>query len=307
MSMAVIAVVGIGATAASAGMQAYSANKAGKDAKSAAGQAAQQFQETGKQGSALLKNYQRLLQDPNRVLALTTNSNNANWQDARDFSTRLNNYNTTQLHEQINRSLPNYQGLINRSLKNTRSWLRGQLPSDVAAAIEDRAAERATNFGLPAGSANQRALTSRDLGLTSLNLMSQGENSLQRWISTARSFLTPSLSSPMDFLMTPTQYTNTALAGANIAGQRAGILTGQGNMATNAYLQGEQAGIAADQAQAQAISQGIESLGGMGMAYANQGSGNGSTNALLGMLGTNTGTQGWRHNASGGQQRYLNT
>lgn len=312
--MAVIAVVGVGTAAASAGLQAYSANKAGKDAKSAAGQAASQFKETGQKGSALLKSYQRLLQDPNRVLALTTNANNQNWQDARDFSTRLNNYNTTQLHGQINRSLPGYQNLINKSLANTRSWLRGQLPSDVAAAIEDRAAERATNFGLPAGSVNQRALTSRDLGLTSLNLMTQGENSLQRWISTARSFLTPQLSSPMDFLFTPTQYTNTVLAGANIAGQRAGILTGQGNMATNAYLQGEQAGIAADQAQAQAIAQGIESLGGMGMAYAGGGTGGmaggmggaGGTDAMLGMLGAQPSPNNWQYNASGGQQRYLN-
>lgn len=310
MSMAVVAVVGGVAALGSAGMQAYSANKAGKDAKSAAGQASKQFQETGQKGSALLKDYQRLLKDPERVLALTTNANNNQWQDARDFSTRLNNYNTAQLHGQINKSLPGYQNLINRSLRNTRSWLRGQLPSDVAAAIEDRAAERATNFGLPAGSANQRALTSRDLGLTSLNLMSQGENSLQRWISTARSFLTPQLSSPMDFLFTPTQYVNTALAGANIAGQRAGILTGQGNMATNAYLQGEQAGIAADQAQAQAIAQGIESLGGMGMAYAGGGMGGagnaGGTNAFLGMMGGQSGPNNWQYNASGGQQRYLN-
>lgn len=308
MSMAVVAVVGVTA-AASAGIQAYSANKAGKDAKSAANQASQQFQETGKKADSLLKKYERLLADPNRVLALTTNANNQNWADARDFSTRLNNYNTTQLHGQINRSLPGYQNLINKSLRNTRSWLQGQIPSDVAAAIEDRAAERATNFGLPAGSVNQRALTSRDLGLTSLNLMTQGENSLQRWISTARSFLTPSLASPMDFLFTPTQYTNTVLAGANIAGQRAGILTGQGNAATNAYLQGEQAGIAADQAQAQAIAQGIESLGGAGMAYAGGGAGAaggaGGTDALLGMLGGNTGGN-WRYNASGGQQRYLN-
>lgn len=314
MSMAVVAVVaGVGAVA-SAGVQAYSANKAGKDAKSAANQASQQFQATGKKADSLLKKYERLLADPNRVLALTTNANNQNWQDARDFSTRLNNYNTTQLHGQINRSLPGYQNLINKSLANTRSWLRGQLPSDVAAAIEDRAAERATNFGLPAGSVNQRALTSRDLGLTSLNLMTQGENSLQRWISTARSFLTPQLSSPMDFLFTPTQYVNTALAGANIAGQRAGILTGQGNMATNAYLQGEQAGIAADQAQAQAIAQGIESLGGMGMAYAGGGAGGmaggmggaGGTDAMLGMLGAQPSPNNWKYNASGGQQRYLN-
>jgi hypothetical protein len=297
--MAVIAVVGIGATVASAGVSAYSSNKAGKDAQSAAGAAADRFADTGKRGSDMLKRYQSLLSDPNRVLAMTTNANNNNWADAKSFSQRLNNENISQLHGAINKSLPGYQQLINKSLANTRTWLRGQLPSDVAAAIEDRAAERATNFGLPADSVNRRALTARDLGRTSLDLMSQGENSLQRWISTARSFLTPNMSSPMDFLFTPTQYQNSVLAGANIAGQRAGILTGQQNMATNAYLQGDQAAIAADQAQAQAISQGIESLGGIGMGYANAGAGGG------GMMGGFSGGQNtsmpWWQNASNGR------
>lgn len=286
MSMATIAIVGGVTALASAGAQAYGANQAGKAAKSAAGTAASQFQKTGKSADSLLAKYERLLSDPSRVLALTMNANNANFGEASAQSTRINNFNQGELSRMLDKSIPGYQGLISRALKNTRSWIRGEVPNAVASFVEDRAAERATRFGLPAGRGAASAMTARDLGKTSLDLMSQGENSLQRWISTARSFLTPSLSSPMDFLFTPSQFTNTALAGANIAGQRAGILTGQGNMATNAYLQGEQAGIAADQAQMQALAQGLEAIGGMGMAYAGRNAGGGAP--------------GWKANASGG-------
>lgn len=268
MSLAVAAVVGIGTAAVSAGVQYYGAQKAGKQAKSAAANAQQQFKTTGAKADSLLAKYERLLSDPSRVLAMTMNANNLNWADARDQATRLNNYNTVELHRQINRSLPGYQGLIGTALRNTRSWLRGQIPADVSAAVQDRAAERAMRFGLPPGSGAAEALTARDLGLTSLDLMGKGENSLQRWVSTARSFLTPSLASPQEFLFNPTQYTNTVLAGANVAGQRAGIITGQGNQATQAYLAGEEAGIKADQAATKAIAQGLESIGGIGMAYA---------------------------------------
>lgn len=288
-TMATIAIVGTVATVASAGASMYASNKAGKDAKSAANTASKQFQATGRKGDSLLAKYERLLSDPSRVLALTQNANNANFEGARDQSTRINNFQQGELSRMLDRSIPGYQGLIGRALKNTRSWIRGEVPNDVASFVEDRAAERATKFGLPAGRGGARALTARDLGKTSLDLMSQGENSLQRWISTAKNFLTPSLSSPMDFLFTPTQYVNTALAGANIAQQRAGILTGAGNAATNSYLQGEQAGIAADQAQMQALSQGLESLGGIGMAYAGRGAGAGAKGPA------------WQANASGGR------
>jgi hypothetical protein len=283
MSMAVVAVVGGVAAVGAAGIGAYSSNKAGKDAKSAAATAAGQYTATGKKADSMLKKYQRLLSDPSRVLALTNNVNNENRPEAEAQARRINNFNTVELHKQINRSLPGYQGMIGLAMRNTRSWLRGQLPSDVAAAVEDRAAEKASRFGLPADSVNRKALTARDLGRTSLDLMEKGENSLQRWISTARSFLTPTLASPMDFLFTPTQFTNTALAGADIATRRGNILLGAGNAATGAYLQGAEAGIKADLASAQAISQGLESLGGIGMSYASyKGGGAGAGGARAG-------------------------
>lgn len=292
MSMAVIGIVGIGATLASTGVQMYSANKAGKDAKSAANQAAGMYQKTGQKADSLLAKYERLLSDPSRVLAMTMNANNLNWDDAKNATIRLNNFNQAELSRVLNKSIPGYQGAIGIALRNTRQWLRGQIPNDVSAAVQDRAAERATRFGLPAGSPAAEALTARDLGLTSLDLMGKGENSLQRWISTARSFLTPQLSSPMDFLFTPTQYTNTILAGADLASRRGNILLGAGNAATGAFLEGEAAGIKADQAQAQALAQGLESIGGIGMAYAGRKApttGTGGGGGFGSMLGAGTG------------------
>jgi hypothetical protein len=288
MTVATAAIIGIGTAAVSAGVGMYSANQAKKSAQGAAGAAQKQFLSTGRKADSLLAKYERLLSDPARVLALTMNANNQNRQGAFDQATRINNYNTDALHKGINKSLPGYQSAINAALRNTRSWIKGRLPEDVASYVEDRAAEKATRFGMPIGSGNARALTARDLGRTSLDLMEKGENSLQRWISTAKNYLTPALANPMDFLFTPTQYTNTVLAGANVASQRAGIITGAGNAATGAYLQGAEAGIKADQAQAQALQQGLESIGGIGMSYAGRGATTGGMRPAVGGAGTGT-------------------
>jgi hypothetical protein len=295
MSLAVVAVVGGVAALGSAGLSYASSKKAGKDAKGAAAQAQGMYEKTGRKADSMLSKYERLLSDPRRVLAMTMNANNENFEDAKNASVRLNNFNQGELTRMLNKNIPGYQGLIGTALKNTRSWLRGQIPSDVSGAVEDRAAERATMFGLPADSTNRKALTARDLGRTSLDLMSAGESSLQRWISTARSFLTPALSNPMDFLFTPQQYTNTVLAGANVASQRAGIITGAGNASTNAYLSGAEAGIKADQAASQALAQGLESLGGIGMAYA----GRKGTGGGAGMGGAPAATPGGGSNMNG--------
>lgn len=292
MSMAVVGITGAVVALGSAGMQYASSKKAGKDAKNAAAQAGQQYQETGRKADSILRKYERMLSDPAKVLALTMNANNQNFAGARDAAVRLNNFNQDELTRMLNKNIPGYQGMIGIALRNTRNWLRGRIPGDVGAAVEDRAAENAMRMGLPAGSGSARALTARDLGVTSLDLMAKGENSLQRWISTARTSLMPALASPMDFLFTPTQYTNTVLAGANVGAQRAGIITGAGNQATNAYLSGAEAGIQADQAATQALVQGLESIGGMGMAYAmHKGQpGGGAGAGMGGGIGTSNGT-----------------
>lgn len=54
------------------------------------------------------------------------------------------------------------------------SQLRGEIPDDVRAKVERDAAARGLLYGLGAGSPADRALTARDLGLTSLDIQQKG-------------------------------------------------------------------------------------------------------------------------------------
>lgn len=275
-------------TAASAGIQAKGAHDAGKASQAAAGSAAKQFRKTGERASGMLEKYEELLAHPDRLIWGSFNANKNNLRGANWLSQSINTFNKGELDRMMQMTVPGYKKSIRLALKNTRSWIKGQVPEDVSDYVENRAAEKANRFGLGSDTVARRSLTARDLGRTSLDLMREGENSLQRWISTARQNLIPTLHDPMEFLLTPTQYTNDIIAASNIAGQRAGILTGAQNTATNAYLQGEQAKISADQAMMQALAQGLESIAGVAAGGMTGGTAGGS------MGGARPNTAGWQ-------------
>lgn len=65
--------------------------------------------------------------------------------------------------------IPGLGDIENETVANLRSWLAGELPSDVQSSIQ-RAANAKAFAGGYAGSGMGRNLTARDLGLTSLNL-----------------------------------------------------------------------------------------------------------------------------------------
>lgn len=65
--------------------------------------------------------------------------------------------------------IPGLSDIENQSVANLKSWLAGELPSDVQSAVE-RGSNAAAYAGGYQGSGMGRNLTSRDLGLTSLQL-----------------------------------------------------------------------------------------------------------------------------------------
>src|SRR5439155_10089844 len=85
--------------------------------------------------------------------------------------------------------------------------LRGEIPKDVQEQIQMSSAYQSLSAGT-AGSPMSRALTARDLGLTSLNLINQGANlqgqagnAFQRWTGIAGQ----TNMNPSAFLVSPTQ------------------------------------------------------------------------------------------------------
>lgn len=80
----------------------------------------------------------------------------------------------------LDRILPGYSEMVKKGSANTLSLLSGEIPKDV----QDRIARSSAYKSFAGGYGNSgmsKALTARDLGLTSLDLMDRGNNSAQLW------------------------------------------------------------------------------------------------------------------------------
>lgn len=92
---------------------------------------------------------------------------------AREMEAQRNAISRDQLLESLGIQIPGYQqGQAQRTL-NAMSLLRGELPPDVAAQIQRKAAGQAVQGGY-AGSAAGRNLVARDIGRSSLDMSNQG-------------------------------------------------------------------------------------------------------------------------------------
>lgn len=112
--------------------------------------------------------------------------NQANLPAAAQFAEKFNRLSSDQLNAALERMLPGYAGLRDKTTSNISSMLRGELPSDVENLINRQAAERGVSTGT-SGSGFSEAGAVRNLGLTSLNLIQQGLDSAARWIESTAS------------------------------------------------------------------------------------------------------------------------
>src|SRR4030095_2055000 len=106
-----------------------------------------------------------------------------NMDTASDISRRSTFANQAVLTDLLNQTIPGYSGMQQQRSDVTRSMLAGELPPDVVAAINRRSAGRALSGGY-SGSGFHDALTARDLGLTSLDLINRGMGYSERLAST---------------------------------------------------------------------------------------------------------------------------
>lgn len=102
---------------------------------------------------------------------------------AREMEAQRNAISRDQLLESLGIQIPGYQqGQAQRTL-NAMSLLRGELPPDVAAQIQRKAASQAVQGGY-AGSAAGRNLVARDIGRTSLDMTNLGAQQFANIIGT---------------------------------------------------------------------------------------------------------------------------
>jgi len=122
----------------------------------------------------------------------------ANVKNFPEISNLANLYSSEEL-QQLDKIIPGYSDILaggtadtSKMFEQAHSLLSGEIPQDVQDAVQRSSAFQALSGGF-AGSPMSRALTARDLGRTSLDLIGQGAqlagqgaNTMQIWDSLAR-------------------------------------------------------------------------------------------------------------------------
>ena len=104
----------------------------------------------------------------------------------------------------LRRAIPGYDRMIEQQSNIVQQQMRGELPSDVSAAVLRSGAARALGTGL-GGSALGRNLTLRDLGLTSMGMQQQGLENAMNFIQNQRSTGMVNPMSAASMFVTPQQ------------------------------------------------------------------------------------------------------
>ena len=114
----------------------------------------------------------------------------------------------SQLESQLRRAIPGYDQLVKQAGANIGSALRGEISPEVSAQVQRSTAGRALSGGFGAGSGFGRALTARDLGITSMQLQNQGLAQAQNFIQQQRTFGMAQPFSISSMFITPSQRIN---------------------------------------------------------------------------------------------------
>ena len=92
---------------------------------------------------------------------------------------------------------------------NASSLIKGQLPEDVATQRWNKSVGKSFGLGTGGGGTGMgRDLVARDLGLTSLQLMQEGQSLADNWISKAASVYGPSMINVGSMFISPAQQAN---------------------------------------------------------------------------------------------------
>lgn len=132
-----------------------------------------------------------------------TTGNIANFGDISQLAGMANMFNQEQLNRMIEMGAPGYQEMLGTTRGRVNSLLSGELPADVMSNVERSAAHRALSGGY-GGSGMARNLVARDLGLTSLDMITKGIDAGNRWMASARAGTTGQFD-PTSMFVTPQQ------------------------------------------------------------------------------------------------------
>lgn len=138
--------------------------------------------------------------------------NLASFDKASELASKATAADQATLIAQLEKSIPGYQNLISKLSSNIQSDLAGVVNPDVEAALQRSSAGKALAGGFGGGSGAGRALSARDLGLTSMQIQNQGFGKALNFIQNQRSAATVQPFSVANMFVTPSQRLNIALS-----------------------------------------------------------------------------------------------
>ena len=104
---------------------------------------------------------------------------------ASELASRVNTFNASEMQRMNELAMPGYAKMQAKGTANIMDWMAGRIPGDVSNAVQTNAAGRSVAGGF-GGTGMGRNLQARDLGLTSLDLMTKGMSSAERWMQMNR-------------------------------------------------------------------------------------------------------------------------
>jgi hypothetical protein len=117
---------------------------------------------------------------------------------------RLSDLTADQIESLMRRTTPNFDSLTTGISGTIEDFSRGRIPKDVSELVMRSDAAKALAGGF-AGTGMHAALTARDLGLTSLDLIGKGISAAQSWLQSSQSLYAPAMATYQSMFITPTQ------------------------------------------------------------------------------------------------------
>ena len=142
--------------------------------------------------------------------------NQQNFEAASRLSSNVNQFNNDELEKFLRRAIPGYDDIVNNSSALIQSGLKGELPADVAAAINQKGASKAIAGGYGGGGMG-RNLVARDLGRTSYDITQNALKNASDFITRQRTVGVTNLMGPESMFLTPAQRIATVSANNNAA------------------------------------------------------------------------------------------
>lgn len=99
---------------------------------------------------------------------------------------RINEFTAGEINRMAELLSPGYGALRDRVVANFNDQISGNIPRDVSMQVQRNSAVKSLYGGF-SGSGMAKNLTSRDLGLTSMDITQKGLDSAQRWMMAVRS------------------------------------------------------------------------------------------------------------------------